>query len=65
MASNIDKAIKRMELVSADMETDVREFEGKPLTGKTVGELHGTLAAAIQAIAETVKEHLQECKTDV
>jgi len=44
-----------MGMVIEDMESDVKEFNGKPFTGKTLGELHGTLAATIQAVAKAVK----------
>lgn len=47
-------------MVIEDMETDVKEFNGKPFTGKTLGELHGTLAATIQAVAKATKYLVDE-----
>lgn len=41
-------------LIKADMESDVRRFDGQPLDGKTVAEMHGNLAAAISALAGMV-----------
>jgi hypothetical protein len=57
--SDTTKAIKVLELIAATMEADVEEFEGKPFDGQTVGELHGRLAAAITALADTLKDILE------
>lgn len=46
--------------IVADMESDVAAFDGKPLTGKTVAEIHGTLAATVQALAKVVGTILDE-----
>lgn len=54
------KEIKTLEMIMADMEADVAKFDGRPLTGKTVAEIHGTLAATIQALARIMRDHLQE-----
>lgn len=54
---------RRREVITeiiADMERDVEEFDGKPLTGKTVAEIHGTLAATVQALAKIVGSVLDE-----
>lgn len=55
----IEKQIKVCELIAADMESDVKTFEGKPLDGRTMGEMHGNLCAAISELADLIKEHLQ------
>ena len=51
--------IEVLEMIIVDMEKDVKDFEGKPLTGKTLGELHGNLCATIQALAKVLKKHLE------
>lgn len=47
-----------------DMERDVAAFDGKPLTGRTVAEIHATLAAAISALSRVVESLLAD-GTDV
>lgn len=53
--------IKVLDMIIEDCATDVKEFEGKPFTGKTVGELHGILEAKIEALANIMRTHLKEC----
>jgi hypothetical protein len=48
-----------LEMIITDMEEDVKKFDGAPLTGKTVAEIHANLAAAIQALAKVVKAELE------
>ena len=55
-----EKQIKVLGMIAKDMEDDVREFEGKPFTGKNVSEFFGKQAAAIQALANIMTDHLQE-----
>lgn len=43
-------------LIKHDMASDVASFDGKPLDGKIVAEIHGNLAAAISALADMVGE---------
>lgn len=52
--------IEVLDMIIADMENDVKEFEGKPFTGKTLGELHGNLCATVQALAKIMKKHIAE-----
>ncbi len=57
--------IEVLEMIIEDMENDVREFtskpfDGKPFNGETLGELHGNLAAAILALANIMKKHIEE-----
>lgn len=37
-------------------------FDGKPFTGKTLGELHGILEAKVEALAKIVKSIIEERK---
>lgn len=43
-----------------DMQRDVAAFDGKPLDGRTVAEIHATLAAAISALARVVESLLPQ-----
>lgn len=52
------RSVEVLDMIIADMESDVKAFEGKPFTGKTLGELHGTLAATLQALAKIVKKNM-------
>ena len=52
--------IEVLEMIISDMEKDVKDFEGKPFDGRTLGELHGNLCATIQALAKVLKKHIQE-----
>jgi hypothetical protein len=38
-------------MIRQDMEDDVARFDGQPLTGALVAEMHGNLAAAVSALA--------------
>lgn len=58
MSNSIDVLVLTM--IMEDMENDVKEFEGRPFNGKTLGELHGNLCAALQAVARILKDHIQE-----
>lgn len=49
-----------LDLIIEDCETDVKEFDGKPFTGKTLGELHGILEAKILTLAKILKEVIEE-----
>lgn len=55
-----DKRIKILSMVAADMESDAKEFDGKPFNGKTVAEYFGNQGAAIAAIANVLKSMLEE-----
>lgn len=43
-----------LKMIAADMEDDARTFDGKPFTGRTVGEYFGNHGAAIASLAEIV-----------
>ncbi len=49
-----------LKLIFTDMETDAKEFEGKPFTGATVATYLGYQGAAISALANILREHLKE-----
>lgn len=59
---NIDQYIKICEEVSKDVENDAKEFDGKPFTGKTVAQYFGNHGAAISALANVLKEILQNAE---
>ena len=50
------KELEVLDMIIDDCEKDVNDFEGKPLNGKTVAEMHGILEAKIQALAKIVKK---------
>ena len=52
--------INVLDMIIADCEQDVINFDGKPFNGKTLGELHGILEAKILALAKIIKEDLNE-----
>lgn len=53
------KIITRLEAISEDMERDVKAFEGQPFNGRTVSTWLGYQAAAINALAKSMKEILE------
>jgi len=54
-----ERAVEVLQAIADDMEADVKHFDGKPFTGRTVAEIHGNLAAAIKAIALALKQHVE------
>lgn len=59
--TSVNKSLEVLDIIIQDIENDVAEFEGKPFTGKTLGQLHGNLCATVQALAKIMKKHLEEC----
>lgn len=55
-----DNRIKICETIAEDMKNDAANFDGKPFTGKTVGEYFGYHGAAIAALADLIKSLLEE-----
>lgn len=53
-----EKLILLMKMIAEDIEKDAADFDGKPFTGKTMGEYMGNHGAAIAALANTLKEIL-------
>lgn len=56
----MDKRIKICETIAEDMKNDADDFDGKPFTGKTMGEYMGNHGAAIAALAKIIKSLLEE-----
>ena len=54
------KELEVLDMIIDDCEKDVNDFEGKPINGKTVAEMHGILEAKIQALAKVVKKIAEE-----
>lgn len=55
-----DNRIEVMEMIRVETEKDVKNFEGRPFTGKVVAEYFGYQAAAIVALADNVKSILEQ-----
>lgn len=53
-----ERMIEICNQVSIDVENDAREFDGKPFDGKTVATYFGYQGAAINALANVLKEFL-------
>lgn len=56
----MDNRIQICETIAKDMKEDATNFDGKPFTGKTMGEYMGYHGAAIAALANLVKSLLEE-----
>lgn len=61
----MSNVIQVLDMIIQDMENDVKEFDGKPFTGKTLGELHGNLCATVQVLAKVMKKHIEESKEKI
>lgn len=59
-----EKMIRVLKTIADDMESDAKRFDGKPFDGKTVAEYFGCQGAAIAALADIVKEILEEEGTE-
>lgn len=57
---NKERAIEVLKMIAEDAENDVYEFEGKPFDGKTVAAYFGHHGASIKALAEIVREFLEQ-----
>lgn len=49
------QALAVLALVRTETEADVQYFDGKPLTGKTVAEIHANLAASTIVLANVLE----------
>lgn len=58
-----DKRIKLCEKIAEDMKNDATEFDGKPFTGRSVGEYFGNHGAAIAALADLIKSIMEDQST--
>ena len=54
------EVIQSMQLVSDDCVADAAKYDGRPLTGPVMGEIHGNLLAMIQSVALANKALAQE-----
>ena len=54
------KMIEVLKMVADDVRNDATDFDGKPFTGKTVGEYMGNHGAAIAAVANVLREMLEK-----
>ena len=55
-----EKLIKVMLMVAEDTEADARNFDGKEFNGKTVATYFGNHGAAIKAVADVLREILED-----
>lgn len=60
----MDKRIQICEAIAEDMKKDATDFDGKPFTGRTIGEYMGYHGAAISALANLIKSILEEIKKE-
>ena len=51
-----EKLLELCDKISKDVEQDAKDFNGKPLDGKTVATYFGYHGAAINALANILKE---------
>lgn len=56
----MEKDLKVLQMIIDDMEADVKHFDGKPFNGRTLAEIHGTLAATVRALAVIMKAHIEQ-----
>lgn len=47
-------------MIITDMEADAKSLDGKPFTGKTVGDMFGKVCAAVSALAAIQKRQISE-----
>lgn len=59
MADKELTSIQVLDMIIKDCEADVKEYDGKPFNGRTLGELHGVLEAKILALATIMKKEIQ------
>ncbi len=61
--TDTNRLIEVLELIAEDVENDASDFDGKPFNGRTVAEYFGNHGAAIAALAEIVKSHIESHPT--
>lgn len=59
---NKEALLKVVKQVAQDVENDAKEFDGKPFDGKTVAEYFGNHGAAINALANVLKQIIEDGK---
>lgn len=57
---NEKEIVETLEMIAQDMRDDAENFDGKPFTGRTVAEYFGNQGAAIAALANIVKDLVNE-----
>lgn len=55
-----EKVSKVLDMIAQDMKDDAKNFDGQPFTGRTVAEYFGNQGAAIAALANIVKDLVNE-----
>lgn len=55
-----EKLIGVLKMIAEDAESDAKNFDGQPFTGKTVGTYLGNHGASIASLAEIVIEVLTD-----
>ena len=56
------KKIEVLKMIAGDVENDAKEFDGKPFNGRTVAQYFGNHGAAIKALANIVREILENAE---
>jgi len=56
---NKRRILEVLELIAEDVENDAKNFDGRPFNGRTVAEYFGNQGAAIQALANILKEVIE------
>ena len=54
------KALEVLKMIREDAESDAKEFDGKPFTGKTVGTYLGNHGASIATLADIISELIKQ-----
>ena len=60
MKYNMTRTLEVLATIEKDMKNDAKNFDGKPLNGKTVAEYFGNQGAAIAALARIVASIVEE-----
>ena len=53
-----------LDMIANDMKQDAKNFDGQPFNGKTVATYFGNQGAAIAALANIIKEMINELDRD-
>ena len=57
-----DKKIEILEMIAQDVKNDAEKFDGQLFNGKTVAVYFGNHGAAIAALADIVKQILEQTR---
>lgn len=58
------RKIEVLEMIAKDMESDAKNLDGRPFSGKVVAEYFGHRGAAIAALAKIIKSNLENQKKE-